>query len=152
MKKIKVFEVIRKVNVLDVICVLFAILFVYAAVSKLLTYDEFKAQIAKSPLITQHGWWISWVVPSVEIVIGILLFVPRFQMLALYGAFFLMFAFTLYISFMLMFVPHLPCSCGGILSRLDWKGHLIFNVAFTLLAVVGIVLLNRQRKSQVFAI
>jgi hypothetical protein len=137
-----------KVNILDIILVLFAVLFVYAAVSKLLTYDEFKVQISKSPLIMRHGWWISWAVPTAEIVISVILFIPRLQMMALYGAFFLMFAFTLYIGFMLVFVPRLPCSCGGILSMMGWKEHFVFNIGFSILAVVGIVLLNRQRRFQ----
>jgi uncharacterized membrane protein YphA (DoxX/SURF4 family) len=136
----------KKINFLDIILVLFAVLFVYAAVSKLLTYDEFKVQISKSPLIMNHGWWISWAVPAVEITIGAMLFIPRLQLLALYGSFFLMFAFTIYIGFMLAFVPHLPCSCGGILSKMGWKEHFIFNIAFTFLSVIGIVLLNRQKK------
>src|SRR5205085_1500548 len=97
-----------KFNFLDIILLLFAILFVYAAVSKLLTYDEFKVQISKSPLIMNHGWWISWFIPAVEILISMLLFIPRFQLLALYGAFSLMLIFTMYIAFMVMFVPNLP--------------------------------------------
>jgi hypothetical protein len=140
------FGSLKKVNVLDIICVLFAVLFVYAAVSKLLTFDEFKVQISKSPLITTQGWWISWAVPATELVIAATLFVPRLQMIALYAAFFLMFVFTIYIGFMLLFVPHLPCSCGGILNRMGWREHFIFNTAFTLLAVIGIVLLNRQNR------
>jgi len=138
----------KKINFLDIILVLFAVLFVYAAVSKLITYDEFKAQIGKSPLIMNHGWWISWLIPGVEISIGIMLFIPRFQVLALYGSFTLMFVFTIYIGFMLAFTPNLPCSCGGILSSMGWKEHLVFNLIFTLLAIVGIILSSRQRKIQ----
>jgi uncharacterized membrane protein YphA (DoxX/SURF4 family) len=147
MKYLKKFaDLLKRINYLDVIFVLFAVLFVYAAVSKLLTYDEFQAQIGKSPLITHHGWWIAWFIPGIELAIGVLLFVPRFQLLALYGSFSLMFVFTIYIGFMLAFTPNLPCSCGGILSAMGWKAHLVFNIAFTLLAIVGIVLFNRRRR------
>jgi uncharacterized membrane protein YphA (DoxX/SURF4 family) len=141
----------KKVNILDIILVLFAVLFVYAAVSKLLTYDEFKTQIAKSPLIMNHGWWISWTIPSIEIAIAAMLFIPKQQLLALYGSFTLMFIFTIYIAFMLVYTPDLPCSCGGILSAMGWKEHLVFNLVFTLLAIVGIVLVNRQRKFGILA-
>jgi uncharacterized membrane protein YphA (DoxX/SURF4 family) len=134
----------KKISFLDIICFLFALLFVYAAVSKLLTYDEFKAQIGKSPLIMNHEWWIAWLIPMSEIIIGAMLFLPRLQLFALYCAFTLMLVFTLYISFMLVFTPNLPCSCGGILNRMGWSEHLIFNIAFTLLAIIGIFLYNRK--------
>jgi uncharacterized membrane protein YphA (DoxX/SURF4 family) len=136
----------KKITPLDIILVLFAVLFVYAAVSKLLTFDEFKAQIGKSPLITSHVNWISWMVPTVEIIVSIWLFIPRLQLLALYSSFSLMFAFTGYIFIILNFSPYVPCSCGGILSSMGWTEHLIFNIGFTLLAVVAIVLYNRQNK------
>jgi len=142
----------NKFNWLDLILVLFAVLFVYAASSKLLTYDEFKVQISKSPLIMNQGWWISWFIPMAEMIIAAMLFVPRLQLFGLYGAFLLMFVFTLYIAFMLLFIPSLPCSCGGILNKLGWTEHLYFNTAFTVLAVVGIVLLNRQKKVNTIAV
>jgi hypothetical protein len=137
----------KKITLLDIILLLIAILFVYAAVSKLITYDEFKVQISKSPLITNQGWWISWAVPAAELIVAALLFVPRFQVFALYGAFFIMFVFTIYIGFMIAFTPNLPCSCGGILSKMGWTEHLIFNIVFTIIPVVGIYLSNRQQKS-----
>jgi uncharacterized membrane protein YphA (DoxX/SURF4 family) len=138
----------KKINFLDVICVLFAVLFVYASVSKLMAYDEFKAQIGKSPLILHHEWWIAWFIPSLEIVIAALLFIPRLQLIGLYGCFALMFIFSIYIAFMLVFTPNLPCSCGGVLNKMGWEGHLIFNIGFMLLAVVGIVLWNREKRRE----
>jgi uncharacterized membrane protein YphA (DoxX/SURF4 family) len=142
----------KRFNFLDVICLLFAVLFVYAAVSKFMAIDEFKAQIAKSPLITHHEWWISWFIPLIEVVIAVLLFVPRMQLAALYAAFTLMFIFTIYIGFMLVFTPNLPCSCGGILSRMGWTEHLFFNIGFTLLGVAGVILHDRQKEREMVAL
>jgi uncharacterized membrane protein YphA (DoxX/SURF4 family) len=138
----------KKQFILDIIYVLFAVLFVYAAVTKLLAYDEFKVQISKSPLISNHEWWLSWFIPGIEIIIAAMLFVKRLQLLALYAAFSLMFVFTVYIAFMLKFTPNLPCSCGGILSTMGWEEHLIFNIGFTLLAVIGVVIFNTQNKKE----
>jgi len=134
----------KKTIFLDVILVLFAVLFVYAAVSKLIAYDEFKAQISKSPLIMHHEWWIAWAIPGLEVVISVMLFVPRLQLAGLYSSFTLMFIFTIYITFMLAFTPNLPCSCGGILNKLGWTEHLFFNIGFTLLAALGVVIHGRQ--------
>ena len=46
--------------------------------------------------------------------------------------------FTLYIGYMVAFVPKLPCSCGGIIQKMSWNQHLIFNVGFILLGVYAI--------------
>jgi uncharacterized membrane protein YphA (DoxX/SURF4 family) len=138
----------RRINrpiVLDIIKVLFTMLFVYAATMKLVDHDLFEAQIGKSPLIIYHAWWLSWVVPIVEIVISMALFVPRIELIALYAFFFMMFLFTGYIAFLLTFSPYVPCSCGGVLSSMGWTEHLIFNIGFTLLSVLGIVLYNKRK-------
>jgi phage shock protein PspC (stress-responsive transcriptional regulator) len=52
-----------------------------------------------------------------------------------------------YILLMLISDERLPCSCGGVLQQLSWKQHLIFNLFFLLLAVVGIVLESNPKKS-----
>lgn len=130
----------KKINFRDVIVFMFMFLFIYAAVTKLLEYDLFKAQIGKSPLITRYASLFAWLVPLVELLVAAMLFFPRLQLLGLYGSFSLMFAFTGYIAFILTFSPYVPCSCGGILSSMGWTEHLIFNVGFTVLAVAGITL------------
>lgn len=48
--------------------------------------------------------------------------------------------FTAYIVIILHFSYFVPCSCGGILEKLGWTEHLIFNVVFVLLAIVAILL------------
>ena len=131
---------ITKTTILDTIVLLLMVLFIYAATIKLLEYDLFKAQIGKSPLITEYAGMLSWIVPSVELIISVMLFIPKFRLFGLYCAFSLMFAFTAYIAFIITFSPYVPCSCGGILSSMGWTEHLIFNIVFTLLAVTGIVL------------
>jgi uncharacterized membrane protein YphA (DoxX/SURF4 family) len=136
----------KKVNVLDVIVFLFVVLFVYAAASKLLEFDQFEAQIGKSPLITNYANWIAWLVPLIEIAISFALLIPRLQLVGLYASFCLMFMFTGYIFFILNFSPYVPCSCGGILSSMGWAEHLIFNIGFTLLSIAGIVFHNKQNK------
>lgn len=140
---------IRKINMLDFIIFLFMILFIYAATMKLAEHDIFKAQIGKSPLIMSYADLFAWIVPLSEFLVVILLFIPRFVLLGLYGSFSLMFAFTLYILFILLFSPYVPCSCGGILNKMGWTEHLIFNIAFTILAIVGIALHTRRSKNNV---
>lgn len=140
----------KKVNLFDIVIFLFIMLFVYAATSKVLEFNLFKAQIGKSPLIMYYVDLIAWMIPILEIMISVFLVIPRLQLIGLFASFSLMFMFSAYIAFILTFSPYVPCSCGGILNAMGWTEHLIFNICFTLLAVVGIVLYNKQKKLEEF--
>ena len=141
----------KKVSFLDVIVLLFATLFLYAAISKLIEFDLFRAQIGKSPLITRYADVLWWMVPAVEILVAAMLIIPRLLLAGLYASFTLMAAFSAYIGFVLVFSPYVPCSCGGILDSLGWVEHLIFNLVFTLLAVTGIAIKSKHiRTASVF--
>lgn len=132
-----------KTITVDIICILFILLFIYAAVSKLLDYENFKAQLGRSTLLSRFWNWI-WIVPTVEILIAILLPIPKTRLLGLYGSFSLMTMFTVYIIAILQFSEFIPCSCGGVLQKMSWTEHLWFNVIFILLAFTGIVLESRK--------
>lgn len=124
----------------DIICYLFVLLFLYAATSKLMDYQKFQLQISKSPIITDFAGILAWGVPGLEIVISIMLLINRTVMLGLYAAFTLMLLFTFYIYAILNYSDIIPCSCGGVLQRMTWDQHLIFNIVFVILGLVGIIL------------
>jgi uncharacterized membrane protein YphA (DoxX/SURF4 family) len=125
---------------IEIIAFLFVLLFLYAAANKLLDYQKFTVQIGQSPLLTGFGGSIPWLVIAIEILISILLIVPRFRLVGLFAAFSLMTMFTAYIWAILNFSSSIPCSCGGILEKLGWQEHLIFNSGFVVLGIAGIVL------------
>ncbi len=124
----------------SIITALYILLFLYAATSKLIDYQKFEVQLAKSPILTDFAFILVWLVPSVEIIIAVLIIIPRTIMLGLYGALALMSMFTAYIISILNFSDTIPCSCGGILQRMGWSEHLVFNVIFVILAIMGILL------------
>lgn len=123
-----------------VVAYLYILLFVYAAVSKLLDFETFTVQLAQSPLLSAYAGIIAWLVPGLEILISIFLMIPRYRRVALYASFFLMVMFTTYIVIILNFSDFIPCSCGGVLEKLGWGEHLIFNIVFIGLAAVAILL------------
>ena len=131
----------------EIISTLFILLFVYAAVSKLLDFQKFRVQVGQSPILTSLGNWIVIVVPSIEILISIGLIINKLRLKAMYGTLILMTIFTTYIVFILNFSPYVPCSCGGILDKMGWKAHLIFNLCFVLLAIFGILLLETKKQT-----
>lgn len=130
-----------------VMCYLFVLLFVYAALSKLLDFNTFQNQLGQSPLLSSYAHWIVWTVPISEILIAILLCISRFRILGLYGFYGLMIMFTTYIIIILNFTSYTPCSCGGVLEKLGWIEHLYFNLAFIILSALSIVLLSSNKKS-----
>ncbi len=131
----------------EIVSTLFILLFVYAAVSKLLDFQKFRVQVGQSPILTSLGNWIVIVVPSIEILISIGLMFTKLRLKAMYGSLILMTIFTTYIVFILNFSPYVPCSCGGILDKMGWKEHLIFNLGFVLLAIFGILLLENKKQT-----
>src|SRR5688572_25326102 len=88
---------------IELVSLLFVLLFVYAAVSKLLDFENFQVQIEQSPLLSAFAVWISWVVPLLEIIISVLLIIPRTQRIALYMSMSLMTMFSAYIFIMLQY-------------------------------------------------
>lgn len=134
---------LRRVS-LEIISCLLILLFVYAALSKLLDYDTFRVQLGKSPFITDFAPIIAWALPVGEILVGLFLAFKRTRLLGLYISLFLMTMFTAYIYIMLHYSYYIPCSCGGILSKMGWDTHFWFNVGFTLLSATGIILLTKK--------
>jgi hypothetical protein len=128
-----------KRNAAAAVSYLFVLLFLYAAVSKLLDFETFTLQLAQSPLLSAYAGFIAWVVPGIEILIAFLLIIERFRILALYASFTLMVMFTAYIYIILNFSDFIPCSCGGVLEKLSWTQHLIFNIFFIILAGVSVL-------------
>lgn len=42
---------------------------------------------------------------------------------------------------------HVPCHCGGAISRLTWVQHIWFNIMFILMAQIAIYLTVKKKKS-----
>lgn len=130
-------------TVLETIRLLFILLFVYTAVSKFLDYENFRAVIGQSPLLTRFAPVLAIVVPVAEIVIALLLVLPRYRRTGLYASFAMMMLFTTYIIVLMTLAEKIPCSCGGVISRMTWTQHLYFNIFFVLLALLGMWLYTR---------
>lgn len=131
----------RKV-IAEIIALLYVCLMLYTALSKLSDYNLSREQIALMPLLTSIAHIVVWLLPATEIVIALLLFFPRTREIGLIAVVGLMTLFCVYIGYMMTYYQHLPCSCGGLLEMLSWKGHLIFNGIFIVLGVTAILSLK----------
>lgn len=122
----------------------FIILFCYAAVSKALDFENFQVQIGQSPLLSAYAGFVSYAVIILELIIVLLLAVPKTNTLGLYSSTALMSAFTVYIYLILNYSDFVPCSCGGILEKMGWTEHLVFNICSVILGIFAVILKKSQ--------
>jgi uncharacterized membrane protein YphA (DoxX/SURF4 family) len=138
--------------ILELICLLYILLFVYAAVSKLMDFDNFQVQLGQSPLLSAFAGPISYIVLIVEFGVSIMLGIPKMRRTGFFCAFLLMLVFTTYIVFILNYSSFVPCSCGGILEKMGWTEHLIFNIVFTVLALAAYLAERRNTETYTLVI
>lgn len=133
-----------KKYIVEIICLLYILLFVYAAVSKLLDFENFQVQLGQSPLLSAFAEWLAVLVPLVEILLVFLLSFQKSREIGLLLSYALMVSFTAYIYIIINYSSFVPCSCGGILEKMGWKQHLFFNFSFVFLGFLGLLMLAKK--------
>lgn len=133
--------------IIEIISVLFIVLFVYTGMTKLMEGDRFFNNLNNSPFLpnTTTSYILSWGVPTLEIIMALLIAIPRTRLKGLHGALGLMISFTIYVTGIVFISPFTPCSCGGVLTLLTWPQHLVVNISFVLLAVLAIRLYHIRK-------
>jgi hypothetical protein len=101
-------------------------------------YENFQVQIAQSPILSAYAGYIAPSVIIGELVVSSLLVFRKTVLTGLHLATGLMVAFTVYIFLILNYSEFIPCSCGGVLEKLGWTEHLIFNLVFVALGISSI--------------
>jgi hypothetical protein len=129
----------------DIIYGLLVLLFVYTAASKLADRQHFVAVMSQMLLIKNFAPFIAVALPLTELIAAFFLLRPQTRLYGLYTSLGLMIVFTLYLGYMILFSKHLPCSCGGVLQKMNWIQHLLFNVFFTNLCFIGIKLYHSNK-------
>ena len=131
---------------LECISALLILLFLYASVSKFLDFKTFIKEMNNQPLPNSWTPFLVWFIPCSEILFSVALIFERTRLLGLYGSLVLMGLFTIYAILILVHVfPYIPCSCGGVIKRLTWRQHLVLNLFFVTLSIIGVI--TQRRKS-----
>jgi putative oxidoreductase len=126
---------LKRINIIDKISkFLLILLFAYTGSSKLLQHQVFLSQLTKIEMLKTIAVPVSFLLPALEIVTAIFLAIDRVQKIGVWLAAFLMTTFTMYIAGMLILKSSLLCTCGGVISSMTWKQHLLFNIFFMLLS------------------
>ena len=127
----------RKI-IIEIISSLLILLFLYASVSKWLAFKLFIGEMNNQPFPNWITPFLVWSIPFIEVLIAVGLIFEKTRVPAFYASFVLMTAFTIYtVAILLHAFSYVPCSCGGVVSWLSWRSHLVFNTVLTLLGMVG---------------
>lgn len=137
---------------------LLVVLFAYTGVTKLITVREFAGTMWDVNFLHPYIDFLMYFIPLVELLTAALLSVSSITIarttiptrkIGLYLSAILMFAFSIYIASMIrLYNPQdLPCSCGGIVSQLNWHQHLYFNMSMFMLSVAAIVIVTKNKLS-----
>ncbi len=131
--------------VLEFISALLVLLFLYASLSKFLAFKTFIGEMNNQPFPNWMTPYLVWSVPSIEILLAAGLIFDKTRRLALLGSFILMLLFTVYTATVLLnFYSYVPCSCGGVISKLTWPQHLVFNLFFVGIALSGLLIMRKK--------
>lgn len=129
----------------QIITTLLITLFLYTAIDKFYHHDSFENALKKSTLIGGASAFLSWMVPTTEVLISTLLFIPSTRTRGLKASLFLLSGFTIYLMYMISTSPELPCTCGGVISSLNWREHIVFNASFILLTIAALRILQQPK-------
>lgn len=131
------------------ISILIAGLFLYTGIIKFYKHSEFIRQLSSSPFTKAFPKTLAVVIPSAEIIVATLLIYWRSRLIGFYSSFLLTALFTTYIAGLLSYGYYSTCSCGGIISKLSWQQHLVFNAALLLLAGIGVGLMPTTKHNNI---
>jgi putative oxidoreductase len=135
-------------TILQLISALLILLFIYTAMSKLLAFEQFKGELYAQTLPRPVAAVLIWSLPEIEIITAVLLFKQRTRLTGLCVSAILMVLFTGYVALVLLDVfGRVPCTCGGVIKAFSWPAHLLFNIFFLLLTTLGIIIMNRERRT-----
>jgi uncharacterized membrane protein (DUF373 family) len=133
--------------VLFIVILLIVMMWLYASSSKYFDFAGFKRDMHKQPFPTWLSDILLIIIPPIEITTALMVAWQKTRRNGLVITEVLMSAFTLYIiAIMFKFFPRVPCSCGGIIKSFTWEEHLIFNLFFVAIGIIGL-LLNKVPKN-----
>jgi uncharacterized membrane protein YphA (DoxX/SURF4 family) len=117
-------------------------LFLYTAYAKITDHDRFLKGLTRVHLISGIAVFLSFAVPTVEIIVALLLLIPQTAKAGLYSFTVVMLSFTIYIVSAMIWEKKLPCHCGGAIEKLSWSQHIWFNLVFIAIAIFAFRLIK----------
>lgn len=137
----------KKEIFLSILAGLIIALFFYVGFSKYLDMRGFREAMERQPLPLWSIKSVTLFLPGVEILVALFLLIPKTRLVGFYASAILMFTFTMYVGLgMAKVFGNVPCSCGGVIHKLTWPQHLVFNIFFLGVALLGIAIERRSKR------
>jgi putative oxidoreductase len=137
--------------ILELISALLILLFLYASLSKFMDFQRFIGDMYNQPFPKSMAFFLIWGIPCLEIAIALALIAERTRLAGLYASLILMMLFTTYTAaILLQLFAYIPCSCGGVIRKLSWTQHMIFNLFFVAISVLGIILQRSKHSKSIY--
>lgn len=134
----------KKPSIILLLSIPLIILWSYTAISKVSDFPHFRTQMMKQVFSEGIAEALAFTLPLTELIVAGLL---CFALTRIYGFVFsalLLLSFSIYIALILAGVfGKTPCSCGGVLAQLGWGEHLLFNLVFLALALIGLFFIKK---------
>ena len=119
--------------------------FTYSALGKLLDLESFQTVIKNLPLIGQSSTVsiIGYLTPFAELIVALLIAIPRSRYIGLLAAVPVLLLFTSFIVYILFLNPDSSCSCIKPISILTRGQQLYVNGGFILLLLITLKIRKR---------
>lgn len=128
----------KKLQLSDLIALMFILLFTYAGWTKLLDYQTFREQLATFDYISGFAGFLALAMPLIHLGLALLFIWQRMRIWALWLSFMLLLLYSVYIAIVLYGSNDMPCACSGIFRFTSWTGQLAINSVFLAAAFAGI--------------
>lgn len=115
------------------------VMWFYVGIDKYFHWEPHYRAFLNQPLPKVWATNLAYLVPFLELILGLLLFFPKSRWFGFLGSSILLSSFTTYVGLVWIGAfPEVPCSCAGLFRRLLWGEHLLLNLAFLLISLVGL--------------
>ncbi len=123
----------------QIILITLMALWIPISLDKFINYDLFKSAMIQQPFSDQLGKYLAYILPALELAVGLLFIVPKTRLWAFSLSSLLMVAFVAYVSLAVLKVwGKIPCGCGLVFHQLGWVAHLWLNIGFLLISLLGL--------------
>mgnify|MGYP000909746343 CR=1 FL=1 len=129
----------------EIIAALFAGIWAYASVSKVISHNKLIAVLYTTDLFGGYTIYLSYLVPALELILSVLIISPVTRSAGLIASLAYLLLLSAYLLYMILFTPVLPCTCVGLISSFTWLQHFWLNCILMPGASVTIFIHRRAR-------
>lgn len=134
-------------TVIEVIASLLIVLFLYAAISQVVSHPTFQSQINRSLSNTVLSGIIAWLIPAIQLAIVIILWRPATRLAAFGCSLAMVGCYTVYLIVMLPGAFKSNCHCGELWQQATLEINVLVNLAIIFLAATAIILSGRFKEN-----